>query len=341
MESIFRNFYKYLFLYILPFYLLISLIQIVFLWDIKNDLKSDHIFILDFILFIYSSIFIRELYIKSEYIIKEVTDKLKIDYETEFFEANKQLNDIRMKLFTLKNFLKSGIIGGFFVCLVIYFSGVVEEYPHMIFHFFFGFNHGIGLLIGLKAYSFCKKVGSSYIKTIDILDPDGMGGFKKISKTFENSIFLFIFGIILDTLILYPTFNDNSDIFKIITKLLLSLTLFISSSILMLSFFRIWKTLEKEKQKKIEFITKYYNEAERRFWKNLSDGSDVSADSLALISMNEMFEKINNVKMWPLYKIFLKAILLVSALMIFFLKISAESVITTGFVSYFQNFTIP
>ena len=189
--------------------------------------------------------------------------------------------------------------------------------------------------------SFCKKVGSSYIKTIDILDPDGMGGFKKISKTFENSIFLFIFGIILDTLILYPTFNDNSDIFKIITKLLLSLTLFISSSILMLSFFRIWKTLEKEKQKKIEFITKYYNEAERRFWKNLSDGSDVSADSLALISMNEMFEKINNVKMWPLYKIFLKAILLVSALMIFFLKISAESVITTGFVSYFQNFTIP
>lgn len=341
MESIFRNFYKYLFLYILPFYLLISLIQIVFLWDIKSDLKSDSIFIFDFILFIYSSIFIREIYIKSENVIKEVTEKLKIDSETEFFMANKQLNDIRIKIFNPKNFLKSGIIGGFFVCLIVYFSEVVEEYPYMIFHFFFGFNHGIGLLIGLKVYSFCEKVGSNYIKTLDILDPDGLGGFNKISKTFENSIFLFIFGIILDTLILYPTFNDNSDIFKIITKSLLFLALFISIFIIIISYFRIWNTLEKEKQKKIKFITKYYNEAERRFWKNLSDGSDVSADSVALICMNEMFEKINNVKMWPLYKIFIKAILLVSAIVIFILKISAESIITPGFVSYLQNYMIP
>lgn len=272
-------------------------------------------FWLDFILFLFVSVLFRKIYFKSDDVENEVIKRLSIFNEEgreisedEINNAKKQLKHIRDEAFNPRNILIFGFIVGFFVSLTVIYLNVLDDYPYLIFHFFFGFNHGMGLLIGLKGYKYCNTISKNYVKTVDILDPDGMGGFRKLSGFFVNATIYLIIVLVLDFFILSCTFTNESKIFTLIVEICLLLAFFTSISILLISFINIRSTLVHHKNKKIKCIGKKYNEIESIFLKKLSDKVDASSDALYLLTLNEMYELIKNMKLWPLYETFLKVI---------------------------------
>ena len=304
---------KLYYLIISFFYLIILVFQLYF--SSYHDIISDKTFWLDFILFILVGILLRIFYFKTNDVKNEVIERLNIFYEEgrgisehEIIDAGFQLDHIIREAFNPRNLLIFGFIGGFFVSLTVIHLNVLDDYPYLIFHFFFGFNHGMGLLICLKGYKFSKNVGKNYIKTIDIFDPDGMGGFRKLSKLFVDATIFTIIVLILDFLILSCTFTNESENFKLIVEICLLSAIIISISILFISFNTIRSTLVIHKKKKLEYIGKKYNEIESNFWESLLNKKDASSDALTLLTINEMYELIKNMKMWPLYETFSKVI---------------------------------
>lgn len=298
-------------------YLIILGFQLYLLSDRYHDIIIGEIFWsfwLDFILFLFASVLLRKLYFKIIDVENEVIKRLKF-YEDEreipenvIIHAENQLNYIRNEIFDLRHILIFGFLFGFFVCIVVIYLNVLDDYPYLIFHFFFGFNHGMGLLICLKGEKLCKTISKNYVKTVDILDPDGMGGFRKLSRFLVNITIYLITVIILDFFILSCTITSNSENFKLVVAICLFLAILISISLLLISFISIRSALVHHKKEKIEYIGKKYNEIESNFLEKLSSNKEASSDALYLLALNDMYELIKNMKMWPLYETFSKTI---------------------------------
>lgn len=302
------------------FYLIILVFQLVQLYfltpDRFQDIISEKSFWLDFILFLFTTYILRHFYFNFNDAIIEIIGRLKSVgnvSKSEISNAESQLHLLMQQTFNPKNLINFGIIGGLFVSLTVIYLEVWKDYPYLIFHFFFGFNHGMGLFICFKGYKFSEKTSSNYVKMVDILDSDGMGGFKRLTKFYVDSVFFMAIFIILDVLILSITFSGGSKIFKLIVQICLLIAIIVSLSTLLISFNKIRTTLIRHKIEKIENIRKRYNEIESLFWENLSNKKDVSSEALTLMSLNEMHEHINKMTMWPLYKIVTKLFLILSS----------------------------
>lgn len=297
---------SYLFYFrILLFHLLVLGCQIfiLFLNDEIDVIKSHYTFWLDLFLFIVVCCMIRHFHFKSNEIIKEVIEKLKrIDNKEEEIVklAEYDLYEIRRNTFDFKKIIRYGLWGGGFVSFTVLFLNVYKDYPYLLFHFFFGFYHGVGLLFVINWIRFSKVVSKNYIKTIDVFDPDRIGGFSNLKSLFLQTTILLLFILTLDYFILLDAFNNTSENFRIVVKSCFIIAIIANLLVLAISYSKIRATILIYKKQKKKDIVEKINEIEDRFLKNLSDEKDVSSDVQSLLGLKMLYEYCNKMNLSPL-----------------------------------------
>lgn len=308
---------SYLFYFrILLFHLLVLGCQIfiLFLNDEIDVIKSHYAFWLDFFLFIVVCCMIRHFYFKSNEIIKEVIEKLKrIDNENEEIVkfAEYDLYEIRRNTFDFKKIISYGFWGGGFVSSTVLLLNVYKDYPYLLFHFLFGFYHGVGLLFVINWIRFSKVVSKNYIKTIDVFDPDRMGGFSNLKSLFLQTTILLLFILTLDYFILLNAFNNSSENFRTVVQSCFIIAIIANLLVLAYSYSKIRRTILIYKNQKKKIIVEKFNEIEDRFLKNLSNEKDVSSDVQSLLGLKMLYEYCNKMNLSPLSERIIYAMIVV------------------------------
>lgn len=313
------------FILILLFYSFILIIQILQLTGRSYDIPRNNVFWGDYFLFIYASLALRDIYLKYSETKSEILNWLKIDGKSdeEITEADIQLTTIGKLAVNPVMLLVSGLLGGYIVYSIVSNLEVIEEYPYPIFHFFFGFNHSMALPIIIFGIYFIRKISKNYMKNIEILDIDYIGGFKKMSDLLFEMTILFLLIVVFDFIILYSTLSRYWEI------LICFMFVIALGPILLFSTFLILEsTFSKLKRKKIECIKKKLYVAEKNFWKKLSNSTkeDISYDVTIILTLTKMLEEVRIINMWPTFlSVVGKYILLtVGAMTLFIIKAVVE-----------------
>lgn len=98
--------------------------------------------------------------------------------------------------------LGGALLGGTFVFSVMYVLNVFFAYPHLFLNFGFGTAHGVFLGPALGGVYILYRAFSRYIINVNILDPDGMDGYREIGDTIVTRTISGILFITLDFIIL-------------------------------------------------------------------------------------------------------------------------------------------
>jgi hypothetical protein len=301
----FKKLKTYFFSNIYLFYLIVFVFHfIIFFIDIVIfNVTIDFAFSLHYLLFIFACYLIRFFYFQSNELIEEIVKKKKSvenKKEQNSKSAESYLYKLRRNIFNVNRMFWTGILGGSFVTIVVIVSNVLNDYPYLLSHFLFGFYHGIGLLFIYFWLKFCHTLSKNFIKTIDIFDPDGMGGFRKLSDLFVHTTSSILLILILDFFILFSAFNNNSESFRLIVQSCFIIALIINFLALLTAYLKIRSTLLTYKIKKKDRILDFLNKIEDQFLINLSEKKDISSDVYSLLGLNILFEYCNKINLLPL-----------------------------------------
>jgi hypothetical protein len=288
---------------ILFIYFVLLVIQLLILKDLIINVITDYVLWLDLFFFLYASYIMRVIYFDARQTKSELMNRLGLVGLSgkEYDEKDKKLEKYIVDIAFNPNYqLIFGFLGGFTVSLIMYYVNVLHDYPYLLFNFLFGFNNGIFIPVAIGGLLLSRNASKNYIKTVDILDPDGMGGFRKFSELFVDVTTMGILFITFDFLIISSAFTRSTDIFKLIVVICLLITILGGIFFLFSSLYIVRKSLLKHRNIKMELIREEYRKIENRFWDKMSKDKDVSSEAVSIPIMSQMFEQMRGMTMWPI-----------------------------------------
>lgn len=178
--------------------------------------------------------------------------------------------------------------------------GVLWAYPYWVMNFGFGAAHGLFIGPALASIALVYKTSTSYIVTIDVLDPDGVGGYRKIGNTLVT---ITVYGIAiatLDVLILSSVALLGTPTFHVVVGVLYGLVL--ASLVLgtLVSAWMIRRRLLSIRDHKVEDMRRRLRDVESRFWSKQAEGQPTQGEALNIVTMNSIFQQLYSMDMWPL-----------------------------------------
>jgi len=259
-----------------------------------------YVFWFDFILFIYVFWGLEKIFIdidtaRSDIILNQQKD---ID-EQKIREMDTEIKGDITSCFDPKKMIVSGILAGLFVLFSIFTLGVSGEYPFHIFNFMFGFFHGFVLYPAAYINKTVKKLRKN-ILYIGVLDPDGLGGYRRVGKSLLNVTIIIMMGLTIDFIILSSAMFVTSPLFKISTIISYFFAIIVITIDLFSTIFIIRNKLLELRDQRIREIGNIFSQIEKNFWKKLSVGEDISKESFAIMGINNIFEQLRRMDMWPI-----------------------------------------
>lgn len=196
--------------------------------------------------------------------------------------------------------LLGGAVGGGFVFVVMWALGVISEYPYLLLDFGFGAAHGVffGPLVG-ALYIFARS-SRHYIVDINLLDPDGVGGYREIGN---GIVTLATYGIVLITvdfvILSSVAFTRFTEFQLVVTALfLLLLGLFVAATFA--STFIIRRELLQIRDHKIALMQETFNRREEQYWLKHNRGEAVLTEAVDILTIYAMFHQMSRMSMWPI-----------------------------------------
>ena len=196
--------------------------------------------------------------------------------------------------------LGGALVGGTFAIVVMWLLGVLDEYPYLLLNFAYGAGHGLfyGPLIA-TAY-LVYKISNYYIVDIDIMDPDGMGGYQQIG---DSIISLIIYGIILTTvdfiILSSVSFMENT-LFLTAVFVLYGLMLSSFFALAVVGVFWIRRRLLDIRAEKTGVMREQFTEVEARFWAKQQRNVDPQPEADTIQTMQVMFDQMHGMELWPI-----------------------------------------
>lgn len=192
------------------------------------------------------------------------------------------------------------LFGGSMVFGIMAWLSVLGDYPFWLMNFAFGAAHGLFLAPGVGGFVFVVLASRSYIVDINLLDPDGVGGYRRIGDTLVRIASYGIFLVTLDFVILSSVaFTDASRFQQVVAVLyLLQLAaLVVGTAVATLA---IRSTLLDIRDRKVNRMQAEFSELEREYWEKHDDDADNQSEALQLMTMTTMFNEISRMNMWPI-----------------------------------------
>jgi hypothetical protein len=199
------------------------------------------------------------------------------------------------------------LFGGLLVVGIMAWLEVLGNYPFWLMNFAFGAVHGMFIAPAAGAFVFVVTAARSYIVDINLLDPDGVGGYRRIGDTLVRLVSYGIFLVTLDFVILSSVaFTDASQFQQVVGLIyLLQLAVLIAGTVAVTLVIRM--KLLAIRDRKVSRMQMEFSSIEQEYWENHDDGdTDNQSEALQLMTMTVMFNEIRRMNMWPinLYSLF-------------------------------------
>ena len=215
-------------------------------------------------------------------------------------DINREVNEVMDMAFSPVVILGGGFFGGIFSLAVMWLLDVFQYFPYLLMNYAYGAGHGFfyGPIIG--SVYLIYKVSSEYIVDIDVLDPDGVGGYGDIGDAIVNLIIIGILLITLDFIILSSvTFVDEphfqAAVFGLYALMLLTLL-----GLAVFGVMRIRKRLLTIREGKTDRMREEFKAVEERYWKKLDRGESPHPEADHIETMDTMFNRLHSMELWPI-----------------------------------------
>lgn len=193
-----------------------------------------------------------------------------------------------------------GLIGGAFVFGIMFLLDVLWAYPHILSDYLYGAAHGLYYGPLAAGVYLVYKISNEYISNIDILAPDGVGGYREMGDALVSTVTYAIYLVTLDSIIISSvSFLDNPLFTKAAVVIYVAMLLFFLIFTLY-AVLSIRRRLLDIQERKVDQMRKHFNEAERSFWKKKLNNKSASREAEEILTMYNMFDHLNQMELWPL-----------------------------------------
>lgn len=211
-----------------------------------------------------------------------------------------EMNEIMDYWFSMKAIFIGGLIGGAFALAVMWALDVYGWYPYVLLDYAYGAGHGFfyGPIIG--SVKLIRKISSSYIVDIDILDPDGMGGYQQIGDSIITLITYGISLVTLDFVILSSVSFIGRPLFQwaVFALYVLMLGFLLVTTIVGVMFIR--RRLLRIREEKTRVIREQFDSIEQRYWKKLENRENPEPEAQHIQTLDTMFDQLQSMELWPI-----------------------------------------
>lgn len=193
-----------------------------------------------------------------------------------------------------------GVAGGVLVLGVMAGLGVMESYPYLLMNFAFGAAHGLFIVPTVGAFLFGLNTSRRYIVDISLLDPDGMGGYRRIGDTLVRLSTYGIFVITVDFVILSSVAFTGAARFQqvVVGLYLLLLVALIGGTVF--TTLNVRRQLLEIRDREVQQMQLEFYEIEEAYWRKHDEGVDNQTESLKLLTTTAMFDQIVRMSLWPI-----------------------------------------
>jgi hypothetical protein len=221
-------------------------------------------------------------------------------YETDPDRIDSEYQSILNKGFHPAVLLGGALIGGAFVFGVMFGLDVLRAYPHLLSNYLYGAAHGLYYGPLLAGMYLVYKISNEYISDIDILAPDGVGGYRDMGDALVSMVTFAIYLVTLDFIIISSVSFLNEPLFRIAS---LGVYLAMLAFFLLLTLYAVLSIRHRLltiQEKKVDIMREYFNEVETAFWEKKEAKQSAHNEAAEITTMYTMFNQLNQMALWPL-----------------------------------------
>lgn len=215
-------------------------------------------------------------------------------------QINREINHVLSVFFSPAAILLGGLIGGIFTLAVMWALGVFQYYPYVLMNYAYGAGHGFfyGPIIG--SVILIRRVSTRYIVDIDILAPDGIGGYGKVG---DAIITLVIFAIVLTTfdfVILSSVSFVDEPLFQAAVVILYVAMILFFLLVTVYGVYEMRKSLLEVRDWKTRRLRDEFKEIENSYWQKVDAIESPEPESAHIETLERMFDRLNDMALWPI-----------------------------------------
>lgn len=192
------------------------------------------------------------------------------------------------------------VLGGTFVSAIMHWMGVFEAYPYLGMNFGFGAAHGVffgpvvgGAYVVVRAYT-------TYIADINLLDPNGVGGYRQIGNGIVKLATYAIGILTLDFVILSSVTFTAFERFQVVVSALFLLVLAVVVVGTVTVTVLVRRKLLQVRSEKVSLMRETFADVEREYWRKYRAEENNLPEALNVLSMYAMFYQMSDMDMWPI-----------------------------------------
>ncbi len=196
--------------------------------------------------------------------------------------------------------LGGAVVGGLFAVGVMSLLDVFDAYPYVAMNFVYGAGHGLFYAPIVGAVLLVYRISNEYITDIDLLDPDGVGGYREIGEAIVSLIVYGVFLATIDFVILSSVSFIGRPLFQAaVFVLYVAMLVFL----LGLAVFGVWqlrRRLLTIRELKTAKMREQFTAVETAFWSKQKSEESTQEEAVNIVTMYAMFQQLHGMALWPI-----------------------------------------
>lgn len=179
-------------------------------------------------------------------------------------------------------------------------AGEPWVYPHLLTAFAYGAVHGLfaGPLLG--GLVLVRRVANEYIVDVDVLAPDGMGGYRAVGDALVTLLTFALLLVTIDFVVLSSALYVSSAQFRWVVVALYGGGLVGLVGLTTVGVVGVRNRLLAVRDRKVEDLREEFEAVEAAFWEKHRRGEDCTVEAEKIRTMRAMFVELNGMALWPL-----------------------------------------
>lgn len=201
--------------------------------------------------------------------------------------------------FRPRNLVGGALFGGAFALAVMATFDVLAAYPYLLMNFAYGAGHGLFYVPVAGTMWLVWRISRRWIVDIDPLDPDGMGGYRKIGDAVVSLVIYVIVFVTVDFFIISSVSFVDRAVFQNVALLLYAGMLVFFLLFTVGGVFLIRRRLLEIRERKTEMMRRQFREIEQRYWDKQQRGERAGAEAEHIRTMQILFSRLHQMDLWP------------------------------------------
>jgi len=192
------------------------------------------------------------------------------------------------------------VVGSAVMIVIARAFGLFAVYPHTLTLVALGAAHGLFLFPFVGTLVLAYRMTDSFIQNVDSLDPDGVGGYRRIG---DASVTLVVYGIVLMTFD-FVTASSATFVPGLDARLAVfgayGFVLCVMIGMTVVTTYLIRERLLTIRDRKLAVIRWQFRDAEQEFWRRHADDETTDDAAMDVLAMATMYEQLASMNMWPI-----------------------------------------